>query len=151
MTNIVTPEARTLLVQSLHAVGAREDEMRASLAAALARSDQDPELSDTPEAVAAVLLRFLIEQVSHVLGGGEPRDLALHRREHRLNGVVGRHYSRFGDALVPVLRDVLGPTYPRATAAAWCDAFWSLVQRMQESGEPASRPAMAPQRAEAVA
>ena len=38
----------------------------------------------------------------------------------------------------PVLKDVLGPTLPRAVASAWCDAFWILVRAARaQSGQPA--------------
>ena len=143
MTNIVTAKARTLLVRSLHPVEARRDAIQAELRRSLARSEQDPELSDTPGLVATLLLNFLTDQVRHVVHSGEPRDLDLHRDEQRLNGIAGRHYSRFGDALAPVIRDALGPTFPRETGSAWSDVFWALVRRMQQRDEPGDDPAPA--------
>jgi hypothetical protein len=146
MKHISTFQNRTLLVQSLRAVEASEDELRNALSTALARSEQDPELSDTPDIMANLLLRFLIEQVRQVVGSGEPGDLERYRSEHRLHGIDGRHYSRFGDALVPVLGNILGAAYPRQTASAWSDAYWAIMQRMRQGDEARSSaaPALTP-------
>ena len=135
MKSIITPTVRTLLLQSLRPVEAKEDEIRAAFTKALARSDHDPELSDTPAVIAALLVSFLIEQVRHVVETGQPMKLELHRAEHRLHDIHGRHYSRFGDALVPVLKDALGGAYPRATASAWSDAFWAILREMRRGAE----------------
>jgi hypothetical protein len=150
MNDIVSFRTRTLLVQSLRAVEAGKERIALALSTSLARSERDPELSDTPDIIAALLLNFLIEQVEHVTETGEPGELDRHRAEHRLHGIDGRHYSRFGDVLVPVLRDTLGPSHPRATALAWSDAFWAVVQRMRQGGEPDAA-TKAPRMADAMA
>ena len=49
--------------------------------------------------------------------------------EHRAIGIEARHYSRFGDALIPALTDLLGPNVPRDVPAAWCDAFWTIIRK----------------------
>jgi len=134
MSNILNPMTRILLVQSLPSIEIGEDELRRRMSASLTRSRHDPELSDTPDLVAALLVTFLVEQVRHVLEAGEPKDFQPFRAEHRRHGIDGRHYSRFGDALVPVLSDILGPTYPRAAVEAWSDAYWALVRRLQQDG-----------------
>ena len=133
--NIASPNNRTLLIRSVAAIEAAQDSIRQQLGMSLARSERDPELSDSPDRMAGLLLSFLLGQVKHIIEAGEPRDLGDARAQHRLHGIEGRHYSRFGDALVPILRDALGPTHPRATATAWCDAFWAIVQRMRQERE----------------
>ncbi len=138
MNDIVSFRTRTLLTQSLRAVQSGQERIELALGTSLARSERDPELSDTPDIIAAILLNFLIEQVRHVTETGEPRKLDLHRAEHRLHGIDGRHYSRFGDMLVPVLRDTLGPSHPRATAVAWSDAFWAVVQQLRQDRPPSA-------------
>jgi hypothetical protein len=142
--NFVSTNTRTLLVQSIAAVEGAQDKMLQRLSISLARSEQDPELSDKPDRMASLLLSFLLKQVKHIIEAGEPRDLDVDRAQHRLSGIEGRHYSRFGDALVPIFRDALGPTYPRATAAAWCDAFWGIVQRMRQGRETSDSRILAP-------
>ncbi len=139
MKPFVSPYTRTLLAQSLRPVETNQDAIRNALSASLTRSERDPELSDTPDIVAALLLSFLVEQVRHVVEDGQPSNLELHRTEHRLHDVDGRHYSRFGDVLVPILRDILGPTFPRAIATAWSDAFWAIVRQMRHEVSTAPR------------
>jgi hypothetical protein len=39
----------------------------------------------------------------------------------------GEHYAIFGDALKPVLRDVLGAGATTDLIAAWGDAYWALA------------------------
>jgi hypothetical protein len=135
MNNVVSDRTRSLLIQSLPAVESKEDVIRDALSASLTRSEQDPELSAESELIAALLLNFLIRQARQVAEGGAPVGLELYENEHRLHGISGRHYSRFGDALIPVLRDALGAMHPRATALAWGDAFWAFVRRMQDDAE----------------
>ena len=53
------------------------------------------------------------------------------RREHETLGIAGRHYSRFGDALVPVIRDVIGRGTPREVSSAWVDGFWAMIRAVQ--------------------
>ena len=135
MNTLLSSHSITHLVLSLPPVESRRDSIAEALAAGLAGGEPSSELSPSPRFVAILLLDFVIDQVRHVVEGGAPRNLALHHAEHRRHDIAGRHYSRFGDALVPVLRDSLGPTYARETASAWGDAFWALVQRMQQDDE----------------
>lgn len=41
---------------------------------------------------------------------------------------IRRHASRFGDALSPILRDVLGAEVPEAFIARCVDRFWATLQ-----------------------
>jgi hypothetical protein len=139
MNDSASRHFRAFLMQSLPAVEERKAELEDRLANSLRRSEQDPELSDHPEMIARLLLDFLIRQARHGVGSDAPPDLSVHRAQQEIAGIDGRHYSRFGDALVPVFRDALGPTYPRDTASAWSDLFWSSVQRLR-AGSGAAAP-----------
>lgn len=79
--------------------------------------------------IARTLVELLFDQTHDFVAGTE--QCRLHRLfdEHRAIGVEARHYSRFGDALVPALTDLLGPNVPRQVPAAWCDAFWAIVRK----------------------
>ena len=132
MNNIISPRTRALIAQSIEPVEARRTSLKAALGLSLQRSRHDPELSDRPELVATILVDFLIEQARHAIVGGQPRSAQVNRAEHQLNGIDGRHYSRFGDSLVPVLRDTLGGAYPPETAAAWSDAYWAFVSSIRD-------------------
>jgi len=128
MSPILSDRGRQMLSQSLPLVQARKheviDQMQASLI--LAESDQDPGQS---EINAMILVEMLIGQVRHILDTGEYDDLAHIPNEHAALRITGRTYSRFGDVLAPILKDVLGPNLPGAVPGAWIDIFWSVIRQ----------------------
>ena len=83
-----------------------------------------------------LLVQLLLDRVRSLVETGEFGAVDGLFDEHRALGIDGRHYSRFGDALVPILRDVLGPGAPREIAGLWCDTFWSLIRELEPSREP---------------
>jgi hemoglobin-like flavoprotein len=107
------------------------DRMQASLE--LAEPDQKPGQS---EINAMILVEMLLNQVRHLLDKGEYDDLAHIPGEHAALQITGRTYSRFGDVLVPILRDVLGANLPGEVPGAWIDVFWSVLR------QAAARPAL---------
>jgi hemoglobin-like flavoprotein len=78
-----------------------------------------------------VLVELLLDQAHGLIETRMPRRLGGTLAEHRALGIDGRHYSRFGDALVPILSDLLGPNVPREVPVAWCDAFWTIVRTIE--------------------
>lgn len=134
MSPVLSQHSRQMLSQSLPLVGAHKheliDRMQANLA--LAEPDQNP---GQPEINAMILVQMLINQVRHFLDTGEYDDLAHVPNEHAALKITGRTYSRFGDVLVPILKDVLGPNVPSAVPSAWIDMFWSVVRKA--TAEPA--------------
>lgn len=127
MSPILSDTSRQMLSQSLPLVQARKheviDHMQASLA--LAEPDQHPGHS---EINAMILVEMLITQVRHLLDSGQLDDLAHIPNEHGALQITGRTYSRFGDLLAPVLRDVLGASVPSAVSGAWIDMFWAVIR-----------------------
>ena len=96
-----------------------------------------PEANDNSELVAMMLAEMLIARTASLLHTGKLEDAADLNQEHRALEIDGRHYSRFGDALSPVIRDVIGPNVPRAVGAAWGDAFWAIIRAVQSARAPA--------------
>ncbi|HEX6374672.1 MAG TPA: hypothetical protein VFZ91_03020 [Allosphingosinicella sp.] len=125
----VSDRTRDLLVQSLPLMEHGKDALIEGLARYLrggtGEANQDSEL------VAIVLTDLLIGQASHLVRSDALLDLNGMRLEHSRLRLRGRHYSRFGDALAPVIRDVLGPKVPREVAGAWGDVFWAIVRAVQ--------------------
>ena len=128
MSPVLSDLKRQMLSRSLPLVQARKheviDQMQASLV--LAEPDQDPGQS---EINAMILVEMLISQVRHILDTGEYDDLAHIPNEHAALKITGRTYSRFGDALVPILKDVLGVNVPSAVSGAWIDMFWAVIRQ----------------------
>lgn len=84
------------------------DRMQASLELAEFGQEGQSEIN------AMILVEMLINQARHLLETGELDDLAHIPNEHAALKITGRIYSRFGDMLVPILKDVLGPSVPNA-------------------------------------
>src|SRR5687768_15481058 len=134
----LSDRTRDLLVQSLPLMEHRKDALIEGLARYLIGSTGDA--NQDSELVAIVLTELLIGQASHLVRSSALPDLDDIRLEHSRLGVQGSHYSRFGDALTPVIRDVLGPKLPREVAGAWGDVFWTVINviRSPEAGANAA-------------
>ena len=127
MSTPLSERSRQLLSQSLALVEAHKHDVIDRMEASLAQAE--PEWKPGQSEINAMLLvAMLISQVRNLLDGGAFRDLAHIPAEHEALQISGRTYSRFGDLLVPILKDVLGPTVPSAVAGAWCDAFWTVIR-----------------------
>lgn len=144
MSIVVSENTRRILSQSFTAIEAHRPAIIRGLVGSLAAVEAEDEGFEHSEITVTFLLDMLIEQVKHLVEEHAPNGVAAYAPRHWLQGIDGRHYSRFGDAFVPVLRDVLGPRLPRQVASAWCDAFWSIVgtmKQLERIQEPQSIPA----------
>jgi hypothetical protein len=105
--------------------------MTASLAAA------DPARDEWRAArVATDLVDMLIDEARHLSFGGQPKDAAAVRAEHKRHGIERSHHSRFGDALAAVMVDAGAAALPRPVGGAWGEAFWAAIARIDEAVEP---------------
>ncbi len=127
MSPLLSERSRQMLSQSLPLVQAHKHEVidRMQACLELAEPDQNPGQS---EINAMILVEMLVNQARHLLETGELDDLAHIPSEHAALKITGRTYSRFGDVLVPILKDVLGVNVRSAVPGAWCDIFWKVIQ-----------------------
>jgi hemoglobin-like flavoprotein len=137
MSPAISDNVRTRLSRSLPLVEQRKESLVNRMEANLRAGESDREPYGQSEVVAMILVDLLLAQARNLAEKGEMADLRDVKEEHRALDISGRHYSRFGDALVPILRDLLGPRLPREVASAWCDAFWAVIAAAQSRGEPA--------------
>ena len=123
---MISEDVRVRLAHSIAGI----ERQRHTLAARIAERMDKPEPPDgspEPEAVAALLVELLIDGASDIAAFGGLRDLSQVARKHQVLGMNGRHYSRFGLALAPTLRSVLGLAMPPQSVSAWGDVFWLAV------------------------
>jgi len=120
---------RGLLSQSLLLAERSEDALIDRMSSCLRASDRGG--ADNSEMIAMMLVDLMLTHANNLARSGPAADPAETRREHDALGIQGRHYSLFGDALGPILDDLLGPNLPRTVAGAWCDAFWALIRVVQ--------------------
>lgn len=90
------------------------------------------------EIKTTMLMDLLIAGASDIAAFGGLRELSRTAREHRKLAIDGRHYSRFGLALAPALRQAPGLALSPMTIAAWCDAFWLIIAEVV--ADPAPKP-----------
>ena len=125
----LSEQTRDLLAQTMPLIEHGKDRLIDGLGTYLRAFATEKE--DNSELVAMMLTEMLIGQSAQVLRSGSLNDVGDVKREHEALEIKGRHYSRFGDALPAVIRDVLGPNVPRAVGAAWGDAFWAIIRTIQ--------------------
>ena len=123
MSVVIGAANRAQLSQSLPIVLQHRAHLLDRLEAQLAQIDAGS-IGNSGTAAPA-LVEFLIDAARSIIESGElaqdPDVLAL----HDALGISGRHYSRFGDALIPTLKDISLPT---AVATIWGDVFWSAIR-----------------------
>lgn len=133
MSQSFDESVRAALARSLPLVHQHEAEIRSRMEANLASVSGQDEPFGHPELTARSLTDLLVRQAEAIVETGTVRELEFAAREHRTLGIVGRHYSRFGDAIIPILKDVIGT--PHEIGAIWCDTFWAVINAMQPHRE----------------
>jgi len=127
MSAILSEQSRQMLSRSLPMIQARKHEIIDRMQACLAVAEPGQNAGQS-EINAMILIEMLINQVSHILETGEFDDLSHIPSEHASLQITGRTYSRFGDVLVPILKDALDPNVPSAAPGAWIDIFWLVIR-----------------------
>ena len=125
MSAKISAPSRELLSRSLPMVRQHKPALMGQMAHSLGAEGTSTRNS---REIAGALVELLFDQTHDLITGNERRGLDRLFDEHRAIGIESRHYSRFGDALVPALTDLLGPNVPREVPSAWCDAFWTIVR-----------------------
>ena len=137
MTNAaIAEDVRLRLAESIAVVEGHRGEITQRMQAHLAALETEEEAFGQAEVTGTMLVALLIDSASNIAACGAPGDLGVISREHRRLDIDGRHYSRFGLALAPILRDVLGPSLPPRIASAWCDTFWFTIRHMAAYERP---------------
>jgi hemoglobin-like flavoprotein len=127
MSEVVSERTRANIARSLPLIVQHRDEIVTRMELHLRDLSGDQHAVGQSEVVSMMLTEMLLKQAAAITEGKPLADVDIIAREHWSLGIEGRHYSRFGDALVPILLDVLGPGAPREVASAWCDTFWAMV------------------------
>lgn len=134
----IAEDIRLRLAQSMPEVDPRRGVIARKMQERLQELETPDEDFGQAEVTAMLLVELLVNCASDIAAFGGVRNLEEVARQHQRLDIDGRHYSRFGLVLAPVLRDVFGLKLPPKTASAWCDAFWHIIRHMapQEAVEP---------------
>jgi hypothetical protein len=133
MPNEISEKVRDNLFHSFAAVEAAAPAIKAGMIPSLALAEGETAPSARAAAIASTLVDLLLDQARSMGAGRRPHGIEAIAASHRLQGIDGRHYSRFGDSLSPVLKDAVGPRLPSAVTAAWGDAFWFVIRLVMRS------------------
>ncbi len=138
LNTAIAEDIRLRLAQSMADVDPRRDQIVRRMQERLQAFETPDEDFGQAEVTALLLVELLVDCACDLAAFGGLRNLDKVARQHRQLDIDGRHYSRFGLALAPVLRQVLGVRLPPKTATAWCDAFWYIVGQMapEHAAEP---------------
>ena len=141
MSNEINEKVRDNLFHSFAAVEAAAPAIKAAMMPSLALAEGERAPFARAGGIATALVDMLLDQARRMAEGRPPNDIDAIAASHRLMGIEGRHYSRFGDALTPVLRDAIGPRLSSAVTAAWGDAFWFVIRLVMRSSQRQQSPA----------
>lgn len=128
MSSHISERMRKNLSQSLPIIEQHKEDLVARMAAGLRSEQPDGRGPDHSEVVAMMLAELLLGQAHKLIDSGGLGDLRDVAAEHAALDIYGRHYSRFGDLLVPTLKDLLGANAPAEIPSAWSDCFWAIVR-----------------------
>ena len=131
--NVLSEPILRRLAASLPFVERNKHELIDRMEEGLAADESREEAFGQAEITAMMLTEMLLVHAREMIETGELGSLAAELAEHEMMAITGRHYSRYGDLLVAVMKDLLGPNVPSDVPAAWCSAFGAIVRRVQEA------------------
>ena len=121
----LSANTRIHLAESLPVVDREKNTIISRIAANLARAS-GPGSGVPQDAAARTLVDYLIEQARAVVDTGRFARADAAAAAARPLVDAGYELPRVGDALVPILKDVLGAATTRQTVGAWSDTFWAV-------------------------
>jgi hemoglobin-like flavoprotein len=133
---VVAEDIRLRLAQSLAVVEGNREAIIEKMQQRLVAAETEDEAFGQGEITAMMLIDLLVGAASDLAACGGLANLEGAAADHKRLGIDGRHYSRFGMALAPVLREALGPRLPPKIASAWCDAFWFVIRQLNSQAAP---------------
>src|SRR5688500_4926297 len=104
----IAEDIRLRLAQSMPEVDPRRGAIARKVQERLQELETPDEDFGQAEVTAMMLVELLVDCASDIAAFGGVRNLDEVARQHRRLDIDGRHYSRFGLVLAPVLRDVFG-------------------------------------------
>ncbi len=138
MSSLITDRARDILSRSLPFVQNHQDRITERMEVHLRGAGGDREPFGQAEVASMMLVQLLLDEARSLVESGRLTKADGRLDEHQAREIDGRHYSRFGDARVPILKDELGPNLPREIPAAWCDTFWAVMRELTPQREGAT-------------
>lgn len=126
----ITDDVRFKVAQSIVIVETHRHSLTSELQRRLAEMETEEEAFGQGEVAAFMLVDLLMEAARQIAARGHPGRLDVVAREHRRLEIGSIHYFRFGAALEPALRTIVGSALPTRIASAWIDAFRFVIAQL---------------------
>ncbi len=132
MSNLSHDPLRALIARSLLLIEQQRERLVEEVGIHM-RSEGGAEDADVSNAAARLLTEQLLHSGRRLVETGRIPGPGSAWRDQQALGISGRHQSRFSDALMLILADLLGPSVPLEIQLGWCELFWDMVAAMQPS------------------
>jgi hemoglobin-like flavoprotein len=124
----LSERSRAIIAESLPMMERHRARLDEALVRYMARQGPYHPSAGRSEETALALSDMLFGRARQFAGTGPAISLFEAGRRNRALGLGGEHYSSFGDALKPIMIDVLGQKATPSIIAAWIDAYWAIVR-----------------------
>lgn len=130
MSANLSERARIFVSESLPMMEDHRHALEEAIESYMRRTGPGVSLADPARSASATIMDMLLGHASDLGLGRTPVSITETARDHARLGLNGEHYSSFGDALKPAMRDVLGKKATSPVLAAWTDAYWTIVWKL---------------------
>ena len=131
MTIDLSGRSRAIIAETLPLMERHRLPLQAALERYMARQGPHHPTPGRSKITTGALADMLFGQARRLSRNGPSAGIVAAAEFHRALALGGEHYSIFGDALKPIMIDVLGPKATPAVIAAWIDAYWAIVREVR--------------------
>ena len=130
MTIDLSERSRAIVVGTLPMMEQHRAPLEEALERYMARHGPYHPSSERSKTTTGALADMLFGQARWLSRDGRAAGIVAASQFHRALALGGEHYSIFGDALKPIMIDILGPKATPPVVAAWVDAYWAIVRML---------------------
>ena len=127
MTTNLSERTRAIVAETLPLMKQHRAPLEAALERFMARLGPSAE---RPDVTTGAITDLLLDHARQLGGKGPPAGIAETARRHRTLAIDSIHHACFGDALKPIMKDVLGAKATPPVLAAWGDTYWAIVRML---------------------
>jgi hemoglobin-like flavoprotein len=128
MTIDLSDRASAIIAETLPLMEQHRASLEEAMERSMARYGPDHRPAGRAQATTGAIMDMLLDHARQPEGSRSAAEVAETARKHHALGLGGEHYSCFGDALKPIMKDVLRARATSPVLAAWTDAYWAIVR-----------------------
>lgn len=130
MSTELSGSSRAIIAETLPLMEQHRGPLQEALERYMARQGPYHPSAERSKTTTGALADMLFGQARQLSRNGPASGIAAAAEFHRALALGGEHYSSFGDALKPIMIDVLGSKATPPVIAAWIDAYWAIVRML---------------------